>query len=129
MAPISFLTRGERGLSFGSGNDFSSEEYDTRRAAYHQSAAIVAPQSWCPQQADDPGEDDMQTLSYSNGLSQKPGRSIATIALVGSLHLILVYAVLAALDIVPVPTVVAPSHVRMIEQKVKSAPQPPPPLH
>ena len=72
----------------------------------------------------------MQTLSYPNGLSsQKPGRSIATIALVGSLHLILIYAVLAALDVVPMPLITPTNTTRVIDQTVKQIPLPPPPVH
>jgi protein TonB len=69
----------------------------------------------------------MQTLSYSNGLSHKPGRSVATFALVGSLHLILIYAVLAALDIVPTPTIPTVTTARVIPAKPVH-PKPPPPI-
>ncbi len=71
----------------------------------------------------------MQTLSYPNGLSQKPGRSLAMIALVGSLHLILVYAVLAALDVVPAPFIPPITHGRVIDTKVQPTPPPMPPVH
>lgn len=68
----------------------------------------------------------MQTLSYSNGLSPKPGRSIATFALVGSLHLILIYAVLAALDVVPMPSIPTITQARVIPAKpVQPKPLPP----
>jgi protein TonB len=71
----------------------------------------------------------MQTLHYSNGFSPKPGRSIATIALVGSLHLILVYAVLAALDIVPAPSIPGIAHLQVINKTVRSKPDTLPPIH
>lgn len=71
----------------------------------------------------------MQTLSYPNGLSQKPGRSIATIALVGSLHLILIYAVLAALDVVPMPAIPPDTTIRVIPSHKVDLPLPPPPVN
>lgn len=69
----------------------------------------------------------MQTLSYSNGLSHKPGRSVATFTLVGSLHLILIYAVLAALDIVPAPTIPTVTTAKVIPVK-PTHPKPLPPI-
>jgi protein TonB len=52
---------------------------------------------------------------------------MVTIALVGSLHLILIYAVLAALDVVPIPTIPPITDTTVI---IKTAhPTPPPPIN
>jgi protein TonB len=70
----------------------------------------------------------MQTFSYPNSQVQKPVRSIATIALVGSLHLILIYAVLVAIDVVPAPTIPTITTATVIPNKTVH-PTPPPPIN
>ena len=65
----------------------------------------------------------MQTLSHSNAVPINPGRNIATIAVVGIAHIALIYAVLVALDFVPVPSFVPPTVIRVLDHTR----QPPPP--
>lgn len=67
----------------------------------------------------------MQTLSHSNAVPIKPGRNIAVIMAVGLLHVILVYALLVFVDIVPVPT---PPHWISVHFVDHTKTPPPPPI-
>ncbi len=57
----------------------------------------------------------MQTLSHSNAVPQKPSRNIAVIAVVGTLHLIVIYAVLASIDVVPIVFPIPPVHFQVFD--------------
>src|ERR1700742_3898191 len=118
--PISFLVRGDRRLSK---TDFWSEITLAGGAPYHQFAPIAAHQSCNPRTRGLIGEEIMQTLSHSNAVPINPGRNIATIAVVGIAHIALIYAVLVALDFVPVPSFVPPTVIRVLDHTR----QPPPP--
>lgn len=68
----------------------------------------------------------MQTLSHSNAVPIKPGRNISVIAAVGLLHVVLVYALLVFVDIVPAPMPPPWINTHFIDH-TKTAPPPPPP--
>ncbi len=69
----------------------------------------------------------MQTLSHSNAVPQKPGRNIAVIAMVGMLHLAVIYAVLASIDMVSMVFPNTSVHFKIFDPARPKTPPPPMP--
>ena len=71
----------------------------------------------------------MQTLSHSNAVPTKPGRNLATVAVVAGLHLAVLYAILASVDMVPSVFPKPPTDFRVIDEQQKHVVPTPPDIH